>query len=148
MDPATLATATLAILTPFARDAAKDLAKTVGEIGYEKAKDLFAYLKEKLTNDPVAATDMSRFESNPVDFEPGLKATITKKAQDNPEFAAELERRIDEVGPAITVFQDIKNGKKLVGLEADEMRSGRLVVSQKAEKVDDVIGPRITKIGN
>jgi hypothetical protein len=116
MDPVTLATAALTILSPFAKDAGKELVKTVGEIGFEKAKGLFAWLKQKFSSDPSASKDFSRFEADPDTFEPSLKATIKEKVEQDPEFAAELQKRIDEIGPMIKVFQEIKKGKNGLGL--------------------------------
>ena len=147
MDPVTLAAAALTILTPFAKDAGKELAKTVGEIGFEKAKDLFTWLKHRFAADPVASTDLSRFESDPVEFESGLRASIKKKVQDDPEFAGELQKRIDEIGPMITVFQDIKNAKEAVGVDVNTIRSGKVGVTQTADNVDKVTGLRANNVG-
>src|SRR5208337_5484412 len=116
MDPATLATVALTILTPFAKDVGKELVKTVGEVAAGKAKDLFAWMKQRFASDPVAAKDLSRFASEPDKFEPSLESTIKEKAQQDPEFAAELKKRIDEIGPQITVFQEIKKGKNVIGV--------------------------------
>jgi hypothetical protein len=77
MDPVTLATAALTILTPFAKDVGKDLVKTVGEVAAGKAKDLFAWLKQRFAGDPVAAKDLSRFEAEPDRFEPSLGESRT-----------------------------------------------------------------------
>lgn len=147
MDPLTLATAALTILSPFAKDAGKELVKTVGEIGFDKAKGLFAWLKQKFSSDPSASKDFSRFEADPDTFEPSLKATIKEKVEQNPEFAAELQKRIDEIGPMITVFQEIKKGKNVIGVEADEIHSGKVGVTQKADDVEGMTGVRVKKIG-
>jgi hypothetical protein len=120
MDPATLATAALTILTPLAKDVGKELVKTVDEVATGKAKDLFAWLKKRFADDPVAAKDLSRFEAEPERFEPSLESTIKEKAEQDPEFAAELKKRIDEIGPQITVFQEIKRGKNVIGVDADK----------------------------
>jgi hypothetical protein len=147
MDPATLATTALTILAPFAKDAGKELVKTVGEIGFEKAKGLFGWLKQKFSNDPVATKDLSRFEAEPDKFGPGLESTIKEQAGKDPEFAAELKKRIDEIGPMIAVFQEIQKGKDIVGLDADEVRSGKVAVTQKAGEVERMTGARVKKLG-
>ena len=147
MDPTTLATAALTILTPFARDAGKELVKTVGEIGVEKAESLFTWLKQRFAGDPSASKDLSRFETDPNKFEPGLETTIKEKVEQDPEFAVELKKRIDEIGPMVKVFQDIKKGKKVIGLDADEIRSGNIGITQKADEVEDLTGLRVKKIG-
>jgi hypothetical protein len=140
MDPVTLATAAVTILTPFAKDAGKELVKVVGEIGFEKAKDLFAWLKRRFAGDSAASKDLARFEADPDKFVAGLEATIKEKVEQDPEFAAELTKRIDEIGPMITVFQEIKKGKNITGLDADEIRSGKFGVTQKADEVEGMTG--------
>jgi hypothetical protein len=147
MDPLTLATAALTILTPFAKDAGKELVKTVGEIGVEKAKNLFAWLKQRFASDPSASKDLSRFETDPDKFEAGLETTIKEKVEQDHEFAAELKKRIDEIGPVITLFQDVKKGKNVTGLDAEEIRSGKIGITQKADDVEDLTGVRAKKIG-
>src|SRR4051812_20537263 len=113
MDPATIAAAAITILSPYVKDAGKELIKTVGEVTLEKAKGLFVWLKERFAGDPVAAKDLSRFEADPDKFEPFLQATIEEKAQADPAFGVELKKRIDEIGPQIMVFQRIKDGKNV-----------------------------------
>ena len=63
------------------------------------------------------------------------------------DFAAGLQKRIDEIGPLIVVFQEIKRGKNIVGLRADEIRTGKVSVTQKAEEVEGGIGLDVKKIG-
>jgi hypothetical protein len=147
MDPATLATAALTILTPFVKDAGKELVKTVGQIGVDKAKELAAWLKERFANDPVAAKDLSRFEEEPDKFEAGLQSTIKERVEQDPTFAAELNRRIDAIGPMIVVFQDIKKGANVKGVDAEEIRSGRVAVTQKADDVDGMTAVVVKKVG-
>ena len=147
MDPATLATAALTILVPFAKDAGKELVKTVGQIGVDKAKELAGWLKHRFAGDPVAAKDLSRFEAEPDKFEAGLESTIKEKAEQDPAFAAELKRHLDEIGPIIVVFQDIKKGKNVTGVDADEHRSGRIAVTQRADDVEGMTGVVVKKVG-
>jgi hypothetical protein len=147
MDPATLAVAALTILTPFAKDTGKELVKTVGEIGAGKAKDLFTWLKERFAGDPAAAKDVSRFAAEPDKFEPSLESTIKEKAEQDPEFASQLKKRIDEIGPQIKVFMEIKNARNVIGVDADKIRSGNVEVTQKAEEADGMIGVRARELG-
>jgi len=147
MEPATLATAALTILTPFVKDASKELVKAVSQIGVDKAKDLVAWLKHRFADDPAAAKDLSRFEADPDKFEAGLESTIKEKAEQDPTFATELERRVDEIGPMIVVFQDIKKGKNIKAVDADEIRSGRVSVTQRADDVEEMTGVVAKKIG-
>ena len=147
MDPATIATAAITVLAPYVKDAARELVKTVGELAVEKAKGLLSWLKERLAGDPAAAKDLSRFETDPDKFEAGLQSTLEEKAQAEPDFAAELKKRIDEIGPQITVFQRIKDGKNVIGVDAEAIHSGKTIVTQEADKVESMTGIRVKRIG-
>jgi hypothetical protein len=142
MDPVTIATAALTVLAPYAKNAGRELVKTVGEVALDQAKGMLTWLKGRFAGDPVAASDLSRFEADPDNFEPGLKATIQQKVKADPAFAAELKKRVDEIGPQIDVFQRIKDGKLAVGVQATNIQSGTVSVTQDAERVDEVIGVR------
>src|SRR5262245_13867992 len=148
MDPATIAASVVTILAPFAKDAGKELVKTVGEIAVNKAKDLLAWLKHRFENDPSASKDLSRFEADPDKFESGLKATVEEAAAQDPSFAAELKQRIDEIGPVITVFQKIKKGEDVTGIDAEAVRTGKLSVTQEADEVKKMTGVRAKTIGS
>jgi hypothetical protein len=147
MDPATIATAAITILAPYVKEVGSELVKSVGELGVEKAKGLLGWLKDRLAGDPAASKDLSRFEKDPEKFEAGLQSTIEEKTQADPDFAAELKKRIDEIGPQITVFQRIKDGKNVIGVEADAILSGRTLVTQEADKVDSITAVRAKLIG-
>jgi hypothetical protein len=45
------------------------------------------------------------------------------------------------------VFQELKKGKGVIGVEADEIRSGKVDVTQKADDVDGMTAVRVKKIG-
>ena len=147
MDPATLATAALTILTPLVKDAGKELVKTVGQVGVDKARELASWLKQRFAGDPIASKDLTRFEADPDKFEAGLETTIKEKAAQDAAFATELNRRLDEIGPMIVVFQSIKKGRNVTGMIADEIASGRVGVTQQAEDVDGMTGVNVKKLG-
>jgi hypothetical protein len=146
MDPSTIATAAIAVLSPYVKDVGRELAKTVGEVGVKKARGLLTWLKQQFAEDPAAAKDLSRFEKDPDKFEPALQATIDEKSQAEPNFAEELKKRLDELGPEIVVFQRIKDGRGIVGVSADTIRSGKITVTQEADKIDSMTGLRVKTI--
>jgi hypothetical protein len=130
-------------LSPFRRPGLRDAARTIfSDI------DAIAYAAGSIylaSGECILRIDSGR--TTPVEFGPGLKATIKKKVQDDPEFAGELQKRIDEIGPMITVLQDIKNVKEAVGVDVDAMRSGKVGVTQTADNVDKVTGLRASNMG-
>ena len=147
MDPATIAASVIAILAPYAKDAGKELVKTVGEVTVNKAKDLMSWLKKQLERDPIASSDLSRFEADPDKFESGLKATIQEQAEKDPTFAAEVKRRIDDIGPVIVVLQQMKKGEDITGVEADVIKSGKFTATQVIDEGKGVKGVKVKIAG-
>jgi len=139
MDPATIAGSVMTILGPYVSQVGEALTKTVGELAVDKASKLLGWLKEKFEGDPVAAADLTRFQEDPKSYEGALKGTIRKKAEADPDFAQEAEKRVADIGPTISVFQDIVDGKVIVAGEGD-LISGRVEVKQKVQKGGEVIG--------
>jgi hypothetical protein len=142
MDPATIAVSVLTVLTPYIRDAGKEVLSTAGELALGKAKDLLKCLRERLSGDPVAAKDLSRYESNPETFEPVLKSALEEKMQADPAFASDLQARIDDLRSDLQVFQRIKDGRDIVGIDTD-VAPGRASVHQEADSVQGMTGIRI-----
>jgi len=139
MDPATIAGSVITILGPYVSQMGEALTKTVGEVAVEKASKLLGWLKEKFAGDPAAAKDLTRFENNPKAYETALKDTIVEKVASDPGFAQEVEKRVAEIGPTITVFQEIADGRLVIGVEGD-VKAGRVAVTQKVQKADSVTG--------
>ena len=139
MDPATIAGSVITILGPYVSQMGEALTKTVGEVAVEKASKLLGWLKEKFAGDPAATKDLTRFENNPKAYETALKDTIVEKVASDPGFAQEVEKRVAEIGPTIKIFQEIVEGRLMIGGKGD-VESGQVEVEQKAQKVDTAIG--------
>jgi hypothetical protein len=139
MDPVTIGTAVVTILSPYVADAGKELVKTVGEVGVEKAKGLMTWLKQQFAADPVATSDLSRFEQDPKVFAPSLQTTIEKKVAADPAFSAAITDRVKELGPIITVLQEFSDAREMTGVEG-AVRAGRVSVTQKGTTASNVVG--------
>jgi len=137
MDPAMIAGSVITILSPYVSQMGEALTKTVGEVAVDQASKLLGWLKQKFAGDPVAEADLTRFQEDPKSYEGALKGTIRKKAGEDPGFAQEAEKRIADLGPTLSVFQDIVDGKVIVGVEGN-INSGQVAVSQKVQKADSV----------
>jgi len=147
MDPVTIGVSVVTLLTPYVKDAGKELVKAIGEAGVQKTKDLMQWLKTKFAGDPVASSDLSRFEKDPKAFAPGLQATIDSKAQNDPAFSAELEHRVNELGPVLKIVQEFEHSTDMIGLEADAVKSGQIDVTQKGKTAERAIGVKSKTIG-
>jgi len=147
MDPLTIGASVVALLTPYAKDAGKELVKTVGEAAVQKTKDLMQWLKAKFAGDPVASSDLSRFEKDPKTFAPALEATIESKAKEDPAFSAELEQRVNELGPVLRIVQEFEQATDVIGLDADAVKSGQIDVTQKGKTAERTTGVKVKTIG-
>ena len=147
MDPVTIGAAVVTLLTPYAKDAGKELVKSVGEAGVQKTKDLMRWLKTKFAGDPVASSDLSRFEKDPKAFAPGLEATIVSKAQNDAAFSTELEQRVNELGPVLKIVQEFEHSTDMIGLDADAVKSGQIDVTQKGKTAERPIAAKVKTIG-
>ena len=140
MDPAMIGTAVVALLTPYVKDAGVELVKTAGEAGVAKVKDLMQWLKTKFAGDPVAASDLTRFEKNPETFGPALQSTIAAKAQDDPAFANDIADRVKDIGPIINIVQNYDEATNVVGVKADRIANGKITVTQSGKHAQNTTG--------
>ncbi len=147
MDPATIAASVVTILAPYVVDAGKEVVKAAGEIGLQKAKGLLAWLKQQFAGDPVATSDLSRFEENPDVFAPALESTIAKKAKEDQDFSTEITNRVNELAPVLTVIQRFKDARDMTGIKARTATSGTLSVTQEGDTSANVTGIDIDRIG-
>jgi hypothetical protein len=147
MDPATIATSMVTILGPYVSKAGEAFAKKVGEVAVDKAEKMLGWLKQKFAGDPSATKDLTRFEQDPKAFESGLKAAIQEKAEADPAFAQEAAQRVADIGPVISVFQDIAEGRIVIGVDAEQIKRGNITVDQKVGKADETTAVRAKTIG-
>jgi hypothetical protein len=143
MDPVTIGTAVVAILTPYFKDAGTEVVKAAGEAGVEKVKGLVQWLKGKFAGDPVATADLTRFEKNPDTFGEVLKTTIATKAQEDPAFASEAQQKVKELGPVFNIVQRFDEAIDNVGLKGDHVGRGTFNIEQTGKKGSGNTGAEI-----
>ena len=150
MDPAAIATLTssvLSVITPYVTKGADEFAKLVGEAAFAKAKTLFAALKQRFSPDKEAADTLARFEEKPQRYQPVLEDILSEKLAKDPEFAAELDRHIQGMGPVLEVVQRMKQAEGVVGIQANRMAGGNARVTQEIDTAKQVTGMKIDSIG-
>ena len=149
MDPvtATLAANVVAVLAPYVAVGAQEFAKSVGKEAYEKAKGMLAALRAKWTGDQEATDALTRFEEKPERYAPVLEDVLNEKLTEDKELAAVLSTLLNEMGPSLEVVQQMEEGRRVMGLEAEEMAGGKATVRQDIGTGEDVTGARIRRIG-
>jgi hypothetical protein len=58
-----------------------------------------------------------------------------------------LTALLEEMGPSLEVVQRMEEGRRVTGLEAEQMSGGRARVAQDIGRGEDVTGARIGRIG-
>lgn len=147
MDPATIVTGVLTVLMPYVAKGAKEFISMAGEVGYEKAKGLFEKLKAKWAGDKEVTSTLENFEAKPERYKPVLEDIMHEKLAKDPELAGELAKMLQEMGPTLTIIQEMDEAKGVTGLAAGEVNSGNVNVTQKIKKAEDVTGAKIDRIG-
>ncbi len=149
MDPvtATLAANVVAVLAPYVAVGAQEFAKSVGKEAYEKAKGMLAALRAKWIGDQEATDALTRFEEKPERYAPVLEDVLNEKLAEDKELAAVLSTLLNEMGPSLEVVQQMEEGRRVMGLEAEEMAGGKATVRQDIGTGEDVTGARIRRIG-
>jgi hypothetical protein len=147
MDPATIATGVLAVLTPYLVKGAKEFAGAVGDAAYEKAKGMLTTLKQRWAPDKDASTSLEQFEKKPALYKPVVETLLKEKLQSDAALAKELGELLQEMGPTLEVLQKMDEGRNVTGLDAKELNKGRVSVTQEIKNADGVTGVKIDRIG-
>ena len=149
MDPVTvtLAANVMTVLMPYAAMGAQEFVKSAGKEAYEKAKTLLGTLKARWAGDEEATDAVARFEEKPERYQPVLEGILEEKLARDEQLAAELATLLEEMGPSLEVVQRMEEGRRITGLEAQQMSGGRARVRQDIGRGEDVTGARIGRIG-
>ena len=149
MDPVTvtLAANVMTVLMPYAAMGAQEFVKSAGKEAYEKAKTLLGTLKARWAGDEEATDAVAHFEEKPERYRPVLEGILEEKITQDKELAAELATLLEEMGPSLEVVQRMEEGRRITGLEAQQMSGGRARVRQDIGRGEDVTGARIGRIG-
>ena len=144
---ATLAANVITVLIPYAAMGAQEFVKSAGKDAYEKAKSLMATLKARGAEDEEATATLARFQEKPERYQPVLKDILEEKLIQDQELDTELATLLNEMGPSLEIIQQMEEGRRVTGLEAEQMSGGRARVRQDIERGEDVAGVRIGRIG-
>ena len=149
MDPitVTLAANVMTVLMPYAAMGAQEFVKSAGKDAYEKAKSLMATLKARWAGNDEAIDTVARFEEKPERYQPVLKDILEEKLIQDPDLAAQLATLLNEMGPSLEIIQQMEEGRRVTGLEAEQMSGGTARVRQDIERGEDITGARIGRIG-
>jgi hypothetical protein len=147
MDPVTLVSSAIALLSPYLAKGAEEFAKELGKEAAEKTKDLFGFLKKTFTHDSEESQVLSLFEKKPEKYQPMLSEVLEERAKTDKVFASELEKHVQSSGPYIKVLQKLKDSKDVVGAEVKKARTGKFDIQQEAERGERLVGFKGDEVG-
>src|SRR5215213_11778022 len=149
MDPATLslAASVMTVLMPYVTMGAQAFVRSAGSDAYEKVKSMFGTLKARWSGDEEATETLARFEEKPERYRTVLEDILKEKLSQDMKLAEELATLLNEMGPSLEVIQQMEEGRRVTGLEAEEMTEGKARVWQDIQRGEDVTGARIRRIG-
>lgn len=98
MDAIALATLVVNLLSPHLAKMGEGLARGAGEIAWEKGKQIYSIVKEKLAGDDYAAQTLKRLEKDPQSKpkQSALLGILEEKLNESPDFTEQLLGLIDE----------------------------------------------------
>jgi hypothetical protein len=150
MDPAilSLAASVMSVLMPWATVGAQAFVKSAGSDVYQKVKSVVGTLRARWSGDAEATETLNRFEEKPERYQPVLEDILKEKLSQDVELAEELATLLNEMGPSLEIIQQMEEGRRVTGLEAEEMTEGKARVRQDIQRGEDVTGARIRRIGH
>lgn len=143
----TLVVKVVDILLPLAKKGAEEFVGAVGKDTYEKAKTIFAKLKERWAGDTEASSTLNNFENKPDRYLPILEEILQEKLAEDPELVEQLTKVISELGPKLEIIQNMEKGEKVTGLKAKTMNQGSVKVQQDIKDGKEIVGAEIESIG-
>src|SRR5260370_22231340 len=149
MDPAIqqLATQVMTILLPLVSIGAEEIARSAGADAYEKAKKLFATLKDWWKGDKEAEENLILFEAKPNRYQTVVEEILKEKLAADQSYVTKISEIIDEFGPVLTVFQRINDSRGITGMKVEQFKSGRGDVQQEITRGQDITGMDIGTVG-
>ena len=147
MDPATIVSTAMAVLTPFVKKGVAEFGRAAGQVACDKAQQLLEFVRGKLAGDKTASDNLETFEKKPDIYKPVIEDTLQEKLTSDTDFAAELEKRLAEMGPQLDIILKIQVAKDVTGLAADSMAGGSARVVIESEQGTNVTGAKIGRIG-
>jgi hypothetical protein len=144
---ASVAASALTVLTPYLVKGADEFARAAGDVALEKAKGLLGVLKARWAGNESAASTLARYEAQPERYRPFVEDVLTEQLAQDKDLAAAIRKQLAEIGPSLQIIQKMDRGENVTGLEADELASGRVTITQEIKEAKDVRGATIKRIG-
>lgn len=143
-----LATKAIQIIAPYVKKGFEKFAGDFDDATAKKVKGFFNIIKKRLIGDDFASKTMEKFEEKPESYMESAKDVLKDKIMNDKTFKTELEEQLEELGPIVDIFQDIKVVKgTLIGIDGAMSRFKAKLV-QKSDEITEgatVIGWKVAE---
>ncbi|MER5257145.1 MULTISPECIES: hypothetical protein [unclassified Streptomyces] len=149
MDPLTLATGAVALLTPFLSRAAQDFAGAAGQSAWLKAEELLSRLRARFAGTEHEGT-VEEFADGPQAHTQEMTDLLEAECERDAALREEIERLLNEVkraAPHIVVVQRMKRMESQVGVRSKKMTRGDVSVTQESDHAVSGAAVDIDEIG-
>lgn len=155
VDPVTLATTALAVLSPHIETLKPLLAKilegSAGEIGktaVSKAEALFESLAARWRGQPTLKKGLERYVEDPVTLHERMRSLLETEFEGDEVFRRQVaELLAGQLAPELFIHQTITHADEAIGAEIGTATEGRIEVHQEGYDVGKAVAAKIDQFG-
>ena len=147
MDPIAMASAVVAVLSPFIAKGTEEFVKGVGKSAAEVAGAMLAKLKSRWFGDAEAKGTLEAFQTKPARHADTLTQVLAERLATDEDLRSALAGLLEQLGPQLRVVQQMITGSDVVGVRADELVGGSVDVTQHIDNGSNIVGADIKRIG-
>lgn len=142
-----LAATAISIVAPYIVKGAESFASEVGKELAGSVGALCTRLSRWWQHEPVAEAAVSQISKDPAKYGKLLETLLADDLARDSNFAAEVTRLVDDIGPQIHVVQRIVIANGVTGADIGTLARGKVVVEQQIGEATDVTGVKATRVG-
>ena len=147
MDLLTFAGTLVSVLTPFFIKGGEQFAAEAGRSAFQKVESLWNRITSQFHGDKTITKDLSDFRENPGRNASILADDLHQEMEKNEDFASDLIKILNDLGPSINIIQEFDEAKNIVGIRIAKFRNGSLYVEQRGKKGENLLGGHIEEVG-
>ena len=148
MDPLSIATAVLAVITPYLTKAGDGVLEELGKQGLVKAQAEFKALTARWQDKPKAQQRLKAYADDPALAREGLLAALRTEIDDDDDFAAALKALLeDRLKPEAFIRQQVGAHGEALGADILNFHIGNLRVEQIGEDSAKLTGLKADNFG-
>lgn len=141
MDPISLASAAMAVLSPYLIKAGEHAAEAIGEKAVDKAGAILTGVWARWRGKPDAEKHLLAYVKDPSTGRDAMTAALAVEVAGDPEFARLLGDLLDEKErPEIFIEQLAEKNGNLIGAQIRELYRGRLTITQTLKEGGTAVG--------